>query len=357
MIFERYIIKTILQGTSVILFILIGISGFLTFISQLSEIGINHYGFYEAFIYVLLKIPDQIVFSLPISVFIGAILSLGALASNNEIIVMQASGMSIRRLIWIVLKAASIIAVFSLVMQQWVVTETEKDASQWRDAAKKGLKEYRKDKTIWVKEGNHVVHVKRLGNNGDAHDIQIFELNDNRRLVKAIRASTGVATKHGWELKNISESTLMPNKIETKKLDRLIYPGHITLGLLKSMGVEPAQMSLTDLYQYQSFLHKNGLENEAEETMFWRRMYSPLTILVISTLVIPFILGSQRGGQTGQRIMIGVMIGLSFVSVDRLVVGIGQYLGMPPPISTIIPMIIFLAINVFFMYRVIHKKD
>lgn len=357
MIFQNHIIKSIFQGTLVTLFVLTCISVFVTFVSQLEHIGIKDFGFYEAIDYVVLKIPKQIVFSLPISVFIGSILSLGALASNNEIVVMQASGMSIHRLFLIVLKAALIVALASLTLQQWVIPITESKASQGRSAAKYGLSHSQNGKAIWLKEGHRVIHVEQLNGQGDGKGVKIFELSDDNKLVKAIRAETAKVTSAGWLLSNVHESDISNNEITVKYSENITYPGKLTESLLRSMRLEPVEMSLTDLYQYQAFLGENGLENEAEKIMFWRRVYSPLSILITSTLAIPFILGSQRGGQTGQRIMIGIMIGLSFVAIDRLVVRGGQFAGLIPQISTLLPMLLFLIFNLFLMYRVTQKKE
>lgn len=356
MIIQNHIIKNILQGTLVTLFILTCISVFVTFVGQLSDIGTKDYGFYQAFLYVMLKIPKQVVFSLPISIFIGSILSLGALAANNEIVAMQAAGMSIKNLIFTALKAAVIIAVISLVMQQWVIPMTESNAQDGRTAAKKGQQNYHKNKSVWMKEGHRVIHIKRLNSQGDAKEIKIFELSKDRRLKKAIRASSAQLTNQGWLLKNVHESVLSPNKIITNQYQTLIYEGDLNENLIKSMRLDPVEMSLSDLYYYQAFLGENGLENEAEMIMFWRRAYSPLTILITCTLAIPFILGSQRGGQTGQRIMLGIMVGLSFIAIDRLVVRFSQYIGLVPQISTLIPSLIFLAFSLFLFYRVAHKN-
>ncbi len=356
MIFQRYVIKSILQGMALTLFVLICISAFLTFVRQLGDIGTNDYGFYQALQYVLLKIPGQVVFSLPIAAFIGSILSLGTLASNNEIVVMQASGMSVRKLVLIVLKAALVISVLSVVMQQWVIPETEARASQWRSAAKSGVTEFKNDKSVWLKEKNNIIYVKHLDVQGNAKSIQVFELNDDRYLVKMLRAASAEAVDEGWLLHDVEESTINNEEIVTRDLASLLYPGEISVRLLKSMGLAPVEMSLTDLYQYQYFLGANGLENEAEKIMFWRRAYSPITILITCVLAIPFVLGSQRGGQTGQRIMLGLMIGLSFVAVDRLVVRISQYFGVMAEISTLIPSLLFLLLTLFLMYRATSLK-
>ena len=264
---------------------------------------------------------------------------------------MQAAGMSIKRLIYVVLQAAIIIAFISLVMQQWVVPATESKASEGRAAAKKGIENYKQNKSVWIKEGNRVIHVKQLDNKGDASDIKIFELTQDRRLAKAIRASSAKLTDKGWLLNEVNESLIFENEIKTKSYQSKLYQGSLNHNLLKSMRLDPVEMSLTDLYFYQIFLGDNGLENEAEQIMFWRRAYSPLTILITCTLAIPFILGSQRGGQSGQRIMLGIMVGLSFVAIDRLVVRLCQYLEIIPQISTLIPTLIFLAFNLFLFYR------
>jgi len=357
MIYERHIIKSIFQGTLVTLLILTSIGSFVIFVDQLGSIGTKDYDFYQVMRYVLLKIPEQVNFSLSISVFIGSILSLGALASNNELVVLQASGMSNQRLIITVLKAASVIALISIILQQWVTPVTELSAWAGRRAAKSGLKAFNNNGAVWIKEGNHVIHIKRLSSKGRAKNIKIFELKDDRYLVKASSAKTAEITHEGWLLSNVKQTEILPNQIKTHVFKTLLYPGNLTSNLLKSMRVEPVQMSLTDLYQYQSFLGANGLENKAEKIMFWRRVYSPLSILITCTLAIPFVMGSQRGGQTGQRIMLGIMVGLSFVAIDRLVVRVSEYLGMVPQLSTFIPLLIFFLFNVFLMYRVSHKKD
>ncbi len=357
MIFERYIIKTIFQGTLLTLFVLTCIGSFVTFVDQLDSIGTRDYDVYQALRYVLLKIPEQIVYSLSISVFIGSILGLGSLASNNEIIALQSSGMSIGRLIITVLKAASVIAFISIVLQQWVTPVTELSAWEGRRAAKSGLDSYQSSGATWFKDGQRVIYVQRLSANGDGKKIMIFELTDERYLSKAMSAKSAKITPQGWLLSDVRQTTFFPAENKVSRFDTLLYPGDLTSSLLKSMRVDPVEMSLTDLYRYQSFLGANGLENEAEQIMFWRRAYSPLAILITCTMAIPFILGSQRGGQTGQRIMLGIMVGLSFVAIDRLVVGVSQYLGMLPQMSTFIPLLIFLFFNVFLLYRVQHKKE
>ncbi len=357
MIFERHIIKTIFQGTLLTLFVLTCIGSFITFVDQLGSIGTKDYGFYQVMRYVLLKIPEQVVYSLSISVFIGSILSLGTLASNNEIIALQSSGMSIKRLILTVLKAASVIALISIALQQWVTPVTELSAWEGRRAAKSGLEKYDNSGSTWFKDENRVIHIQRLSSNGSAKRIKIFEMTDDRRLAKALSAASAKITEKGWALSNVKQTEFLATKIKVSSFKTLLYPGDLTSNLLKSMRVDPVEMSLTDLFHYQAFLGANGLENEAEQIMFWRRAYSPLSILITCTLAIPFVLGSQRGGQTGQRIMLGIMVGLSFVAIDRLVVGVSQYLGMAPQISTFIPLLIFFMFNLFLLHRVSNKKE
>ena len=64
----------------------------------------------------------------------------------------------------------------------------------------------------------------------------------------------------------------------------------------------------------------------SESLTLWQKIYSPLTILIMSLLAIPFVLGSQRQSNTGYRIMVGMTIGLGFVVLQNILVRIGEQL-------------------------------
>ena len=85
--------------------------------------------------YVALRIPGKVVEFMPLAVLIGTILSLGGLASNSEIIAMQAAGISVVGLLRSVIFSAMLLAVLTFVMADAVVPTSETTARAIRSSA------------------------------------------------------------------------------------------------------------------------------------------------------------------------------------------------------------------------------
>lgn len=357
MIFKRYIIRNIISTTLMTLLVLMSINLFFTFISQLDHIGVGSYDYVAALKFAVYKSPNQIVMALPMAVLIGSVLSLGTMANNNEIVASQAAGLSVKKLLMIVLQAGFIFACINLVLHQWIIAKAETTAYQQRNLAKKG-DNYKDVKTgTWLKDGHNVIHVGRLHWNGYAQNITIYQLAEQKKLHSLMRAKTAVTDKGQWILNDVKQTELNENFVSTKALDNVKYKGDISLQLLRSLRIDPELMSLTDLYQYSNFLEKNGLENTAEKVMFWRKLYSPLSILVMSAFAVPFVLGSQRGGQAGQRLMYSIMLGMSYVVIDRILIGTGQFLNVLPQLTALTPVLIFMFLNMALLQKAVRRKS
>jgi lipopolysaccharide export system permease protein len=68
-------------------------------------------------------------------------------------------------------------------------------------------------------------------------------------------------------------------------------------------------------------------------------------------LAMPFLFGSVRGGGTGQRVFIGIVVGIVFFLANRLINELGVVYGLSPFISAFLPSIIFFIIGVLPLSR------
>ena len=93
---DRHIARTVLGTT---MMVLIAFLGLMTIFALIDELGGSResYGFGEALTYVALTTPRRIYEMLPYMVFLGALIGLGSLASNSEIVVLRAAGVSVWR--------------------------------------------------------------------------------------------------------------------------------------------------------------------------------------------------------------------------------------------------------------------
>ena len=57
-------------------------------------------------------------------------------------------------------------------------------------------------------------------------------------------------------------------------------------------------------------------------------------------IAMPFVFSSQRSGSAGQRIVIGMVIGIAFFIANRIMSHTGQVYGLYPFVSASLPFII-----------------
>ena len=351
MIIDRYLMRTIHLGSFTVLLALVAVGLIFVFISELKDLGEGDYNLVEIGKFVALSIPGKIVQLLPIAVLLGSILNLGSLASSSEIVAMQASGVSLARLVTSVLQAAIILALLGFMLAELVVPASENEARTLRNQARDQTSALLVKEGLWIKDEFRVLHINELLPGGIAREIEIYRLDPQGKVETITRVGSAIPIEQGWELHEVEQSLISDNKVETSYEDRVIYKGSLSPKLLQVLMIEPQQMSSSDLYSYLNFLKENKLNAKAEQLLFWQKLFAPLTVIVMCLLALPFVLGAQRQGNTGQRLLIGILLGLAFVVVDRLVTQLAVQSGVYPVVVALLPILIFLFIAIFLLMK------
>ena len=65
-------------------------------------------------------------------------------------------------------------------------------------------------------------------------------------------------------------------------------------------------------------LKQNDLDATEQEFAFWSRIARTTAILFAALLAVPFVFGSLRSAGSGSRTLLGVMIGVTFFLVQRM---------------------------------------
>lgn len=350
MIINRYLMRTIHLGTFMVLLALVGVGLIFVFVSELRDLGEGAYDLPQIGKFVALSLPGKVVEFMPVAVLLGSILSLGSLASNSEIVAMQASGVSMAKLIASVLQAAVILALLSFLLAEWVVPASEASARSVRSLRDHSSALLVKE-GLWIKDESRVLHIDQLLPNGIARNIDIFKFGPRGKVVSVTKVSRAIPVEQGWELQQLERSIISDDRLETQSYDRLVYNGSLSPQLLEVLMVKPEQMSSSDLYAYLNFLDENKLNARAVQLIFWQKLFAPLAIIVMCLLAFPFVLGVQRQGNTGQRLLIGILLGLAFVVVDRLVTQLAVQFGVNVIVVALLPGLIFLGVAIYLLTR------
>ena len=121
--------------------------------------------------------------------------------------------------------------------------------------------------------------------------------------------------------------------------------------LLKVVVVKSENMSLYDLFMYVSFLKGNDQKSQSYELAFWSRLVNPLVTFVMLMVSIPFVVGVRRGMGVGGRMMIGIIIGMTFNIFDKMAGHVGLVYGVSPMLMSFLPSIIVFSGAVFAVNR------
>jgi lipopolysaccharide export system permease protein len=324
-----------------------------TFSDELKDLGKGSYGLKEIFYYLTLTSPRVFYELVPASALLGSLFILGAMGNHRELIAMRAAGLSVLGIIKAVMVAGAILVFISLLVGEFVAPVTERMAQLIKVSAQDKQVLMNAKYGLWLREDKKFINVRQIVDDGHLADISIYELDDQQHLHEALHADEAVFLGHQqWNLKNIKKSEISTQQMQASSLSEQIWKSSIAPNLLKIVVVNPNNLSLIDLNSYIGFLKKNHQKSRAFQLAFWGRVVNPLVTFIMLLLSAPFVIGVKRGVSVGARMMIGVVIGMGFNIIDKIVGHLGLIYDLNPPLIAFIPSITVLALALFAVKRI-----
>lgn len=337
-VFTAYVVREVLKGSLIALLLLLTLFNLFTFADELGDLGKGHYGLREILSYLALTSPRVLYELMPSSALLGSLFVLGAMANHRELIAMRAAGLSIAGIIKAALIAGAILVVFALLVGEFVAPMTERKAQMIKATAQNEQVFLNSRYGLWLREGQKFINVRQIQKNGDLANISIYELDDQQHLIKALYASqASFLGNKAWQLEKIQSSEITPERIFANKTKKQLWQSSVAPDLLKIVVVNPDNLSMADLAQYIAFLKQNHQKSQVFELAFWGRVVNPLITFVMLLLSAPFVIGIQRGVSVGTRMMLGVIIGMGFNIIDRIVAHLGLIYDYNPLLVAVMP--------------------
>lgn len=349
-ILDRYISRTIISGTLMVLLVLGALLAFVDFVSEMDDVGKGQYSMLQAAMYVLLSLPKRLYELFPTAVLIGSLLSLGTLAGNSEFTVMRAAGISIMRIVFSVLKAGFILLVFVALIGELVVPGSERHAQNLRAKNLQQTISLAGGGGFWARDGQRFLYVSHVFPGMNLGKVNIYELSENNQLKRITHAKSAQYLNDQWQLNDIQQTEFNNNQIESRTIKSEVWQKLLNPDLFNVVSVEPGNMSAIDLFKYSNYLRSNDLDSSPYELAFWIKIFTPISSLVMLLIALPFIFGSQRSSGAGNRMLVGLLLGIGFYLLNRTVNHLGQVYHVYPFISASAP-VIAVAIASFYSLR------
>lgn len=324
--------------TCLVTLLLGGLLAFITFLTELKSIGSMNYDVWEAFRFVTFSLPHDLYPFFPIAALIGCLIGLGQMASSSELIVMRAAGVSKKQITWSVIRATLIMLIFATLIGEVLAPPLKNYADRYKTIAKLGWDPQKLIKEgVWLRSGDDFIHIDKALPNGELQGVTRYQF-ENQNLKKIYTAESGQSDQNQWRFKYVTETSLQPDKVMTQRFPEQYWNVSIDPELVGMRDVQTDQASLWTIGQYIQYLHRSGLSANAYQFDFWTRLLQPLATLIMISLAIPFIFGPLRTVTMGVRILIGVMIGFGFYSLNTFLGPFSLVYEVPPFLAAALPL-------------------
>lgn len=337
-VLDQYIFKQVAQSVLAVLIVVLGLDLLIAFLDQLDNMN-EHYTLGGAFHYVAWTLPRRLYEYIPLSTLVGVMVGLGMLASQSELTVMRAAGISTGRILLTVFKPVMLMALLGLLLGQFIAPVTEQRAQSVRAVAMAGGGAYSAS-GIWHKEGNTFIFINAVESGEIIHGITRYEFASDLQLQRSSFAQRGTFEEGAWSLTNIRETHLHDAHTQTATLAEERWQSGLTPDLLSIVVVEPVDLSITGLWEYSGYLQGQGVSADVYVQAFWAKLLQPLSIAALVLAGISFVFGPLRSVPIGQRIVSGVILGLVFKFTQDLLGPASSVYGFPPLLATLLPILL-----------------
>ena len=321
-------------------------------VNQIRALG---YQIPQALVFVALMIPGHLYELLPITVLIGSVFVMARFAKSSEFTILRTSGLGP----WLALKTLMIMGLgfvlFTFAVGDYVSPLADRSAQFLKSTFKGNLTHGKTG--AWLKEkqasSHFAVNVGSMAADTSMRDVRIFEFDQNSRFVSLTTAPRAVAQADAaWVLYDAKRLvfTTTPGQPGATAAQRsaepsLRWPNKISADMVSAAILRPENMATLDLFQYMRHLAENGQSAQKYELQFWKKVFYPLSCLVMVVLALPFAYLHFRSGGIAAYVFGGVMAGISFMLLNNVLSDMATLQGWQPWLAAALPGLIYSLVS------------
>lgn len=350
-ILDAYIGRVLASTTFITLAVFVSVSGIIKFVEQMGDVGRGDYDLSHAALYVLYYIPRDVEIFFPMAALIGGLIGIGMLASNSELVVMQAAGLSKFQIIRSVMKTAVLLILISMAVGEWLGPSGEASAREVRAQAISGGSLISAKSGVWAKDGDYFVHITEVADRVTLNHVQIYRFDEDLKLESWLSAESALYKENAWQLQNVKDTFIFNKQIQEKHHDTMVWTSSLTPEKLGVVTVKPESLPVTGLMSYLEYLESNEQDKSRYLLAFWRKIMQPLTVAVMLLVALSFIFGPLRSVSMGARIMMGVFTGILFHITNQVFGSLSLVYQLPPIFGAVMPSLLFVGVAMFLINR------
>lgn len=339
---DRYIMAHIFGLSAIAALALTAIYTFVTFVSEIGDIG-GGYGAPQLLMYVLWLAPTSLYVLLPIIAMLGTLMGLGVLAGQSELVAMRAAGVSLLQIGRSTLYAGLAFGALSLVLGDWLAPWGKANAEALRAQARDGIAAPTLARPVWLRQGSDVVYVRRLLAPDHVAGVDIYRIAPDLSISAVLHVSEAQYRDSQWRFQDVRITEFRDGGAQVRAEPSLDGGPEPSPELLNLLLLKANAISIRGLLRLIAYLDDNGLDDRSYALELWRKLMAPVTVVGMMLFAVPFVMGPLRSAGAGQRLLVGVLIGVGFYVVNEVTANTGQIFGWIPVLSAGLPTLLLLV--------------
>jgi lipopolysaccharide export system permease protein len=297
-------------------------------------------------------LPTHLYELLPISVLIGSIFVMARFAQSSEFTILRTSGLSPITALKLLTTVGVGFVVLTFVLGDYVSPVSDR-YGQLLKARYTGQISVGQT-GAWLREKNNDLHfavnVARLSPDGQPQGIKIFEFNRDGQWLSMLEAPEATISDHdSWVLQHVEKNSVIRNNdtsfFKREQFNQLDWHTKINSEMISVALLNPERMNTVDLFQYIQHLNENGQSSQRFEIEFWRKLFYPISCLVMISLALPFGYLHFRSGNITSHVFMGVLAGISFFLLNNVFGYVGNLNNWSPWVAAATPGLLYSALS------------
>ena len=354
-------VRRLLHGeiTIAVTFVAVGFLALFMFFDLVDELqsvarhAAQGYRLQQALLYIALKIPEHLYQLLPLSVLIGCIFVMARLAQSSEFTILRTGGLDPLRALGTLLRLGIIFVGLTFVIGDYIAPWADRQAIQLKAL-------YQGHLTLgqtgaWLKETQQdrhfAVNVRSFDGREHLRQVRIHEFSEAGQLLGITTAEAADIQNGQWTLQQVEQKIIKQDvssnalKYSAEKATQAVWPTRISADMVAAALLSPERMRTWELFKYMRHLSSNNQNSQRYEIEFWRKVFYPLSCLVMLMLALPFAYLHFRSGQIAGHVFVGVLAGISFALLNNVFNFVGVLQNWEPWLTSAAPSLIYSAIS------------
>ncbi|MDO4794413.1 MAG: LPS export ABC transporter permease LptG [Brachymonas sp.] len=350
-IVRRYINTQIFKAVS---FVTCGFLALFAFFDVLNDLSFtsrtaNRYGIGNSLAYIVMLLPGHTYELLPIAVLIGAVFVMANLAQTSEFTIFRTSGLGPWRALRSLLGLGLLFTAATFLIGDYIAPRTEKLAQYYKARFEGSVTKGHTG--AWIKESingqDRIVNVQELTADGQMRKVRMFDFDAQGFLSQLRRAESATFADGQWQLNEVSQHLFIIENGQQTRVTRQQAPTEtVETGIVQTMVaaalLKPDRMSTLELYQYIRHLKQNKQSADLYEIRFWRKLFYPLSCLVMIVLALPFAYLHFRSGIITTAMFAGIIVGISFFLLNNVFEYVGNLRAWAPWFIAAVPSLAYM---------------